>query len=121
MTKQELELQVKELTGALTQFELDRVAVAGKLDKAKSDLEDVSKPEITREFVNEIREAVNQAIGQCCFDNVDSYDVDFEINYDNQLALSSIEYNDPDEIEETVCDYIESLFKVIDTTEDLQA
>ena len=34
MTKQELELQVKELTGALTQFELDRVAVAGKLDKA---------------------------------------------------------------------------------------
>lgn len=118
MTKQELELQVKELTGALTQFELDRVAVAGKLDKAKSDLEDVSKPEITREFVNEIREAVSQAIGQCSFDNVDSYDVDFEINYDNQLALSSIEYNDPDEIEETVCDYIESLFKVIDTTDD---
>ena len=118
MTKQELELQVKELTGALTQFELDRVAVAGKLDKAKSDLEDVSKPEITREFVNEIRGAVSQAIGQCSFDNVDSYDVDFEINYDNQLALSSIEYNDPDEIEETVCDYIESLFKVIDTTED---
>ena len=48
MTKQELELQVKELNAALTQFELDRVSIAGKLDKAKSDLQDVNKIKITK-------------------------------------------------------------------------
>ena len=51
MTKQELELQVKELNAALTQFELDRVSIAGKLDKAKSDLQDVNK---VKQFLTQV-------------------------------------------------------------------
>tara|TARA_R110000782_G_scaffold261346_1_gene352942 strand:- start:220 stop:567 length:348 start_codon:yes stop_codon:yes gene_type:complete len=114
MTKAELELKVKELNAALTQFEIDRASLAGELDKAKASLESINKPKITKEFVEEMREAVHQAIQQISFDSVDSYEYEFEINYDNQLSLSSIEFNEVDEINESVCDYIENLFNVIE-------
>ena len=114
MTKQELELQVKELTAALTQFELDRVSIAGKLDKAKSDLQDVNKVKITKDTVNDIRQAIEDAFGDSNFNEVDSYDVDFEIDYDNRLALSNIEFNDIDNVAEQISDAIEDLFNVIE-------
>ena len=113
MNKQELELQVKELTAALTQFELDRVSIAGKLDKAKDDLADVNKVKITRDTVNDIRQAIEDVFGNSSFNDVDSYDVDFEIDYNNSLALGSIEFNDADNIAEEISDAIESLFNVI--------
>ena len=81
--------------------------------QATKKLEDVSKPIITKQVVEQIREAVHQAIEQISFDSVDSYEYEFEINYDNQLSLSSIEFGDVDEINETVCDYIEDLFNII--------
>ena len=113
MTKQELELQVKELNAALTQFELERVTIAGKLDKAKSDLEDVNKIKITRDTVNDIRQAIEDVFGNSSFNDVDSYDVDFEIDYNNSLALGSIEFNDADNVAEEISDAIEGLFNVI--------
>lgn len=113
MTKQELELQVKELNAALTQFELDRATIAGKLDKAKDDLADVNKVKITRDTVNDIRQAIEDVFNNSNFNEVDSYDVDFEIDYDNRLALSNIEFNDVDNIAEEISDAIEGLFNVI--------
>lgn len=113
MTKVELELQVKELTAALTQFELERVTIAGKLDKAKDDLADVNKVKITRDTVNDIRQAIEDVFGNSNFNDVDSYDVDFEIDYNNSLALSNIEFNDVDNVAEEISDAIESLFNVI--------
>ena len=113
MTKVELELQVKELTAALTQFELDRVAIAGKLDKAKDDLADVNKIKITRDTVNDIRQAIEDVFGNSNFNDVDSYDVDFEIDYNNSLALSNIEFNDVDNVAEEISDAIEGLFNII--------
>lgn len=114
MTKQELELQVKELNAALTQFELDRVSIAGKLDKAKNDLQDVNKVKITKDTVNDIRQAIEDVFNNSSFNEVDSYDVDFEIDYDNRLALSNIEFNDVDNVAEQISDAIEDLFNVIE-------
>ena len=113
MTKVELELQVKELTAALTQFELERVTIAGKLDKAKDDLADVNKVKITRDTVNDIRQAIEDVFGNSNFNDVDSYDVDFEIDYNNSLALSNIEFNDVDNVAEEISDAIEGLFNII--------
>ena len=103
----------KELTAALTQFELDRVAIAGKLDKAKDDLADVNKIKITRDTVNDIRQAIEDVFGNSNFNDVDSYDVDFEIDYNNSLALSNIEFNDVDNVAEEISDAIEGLFNII--------
>ena len=110
MTKDQLELKVKELTAALTQFETDKAAIAGQLDKAKNDLQDVSKVKITKDTVNDIRQAIEDVFGNSSFDEIDS----FEIDYDNRLALSNIEFNDVDNVAEQISDAIEDLFNVIE-------
>jgi hypothetical protein len=118
MTKEQLELKVKELTAALSQFETDQQELTKQLNKAKQDLEDVSKPIITKETREEMRKMVYEAVSNYDFGNTDNYEYDFEINYNNQLELSSLEFNYTDDLEETICDYVESVFKVQDNDED---
>ena len=104
----------QELELTLNSLELNAKTVKDDLAEANKKLEDVSKPIITKEVVEQIREAVHQAIKQISFDNVDSYDVDFEIDYNNSLSLGSIEFNEVDTIEGAVCDYVEDLFNIIE-------
>ena len=114
MDKQALQNKVNELKLTLGSLELNAKATQEDLMEATKKLEDVSKPIITKEIVEQIREAVHQAIKQIHFNSVESYEVDFEIDYNNSLALGSIEFNEVDEIEETVCDYVEDLFNIIE-------
>tara|TARA_B110000908_G_C9908893_1_gene294444 strand:+ start:79 stop:438 length:360 start_codon:yes stop_codon:yes gene_type:complete len=113
MNKEQLELKVKELTAALTQFETDQTALAQQLKEAKVQLADVNKIKITRDTVNDIRQAIEDVFGNSSFNDVDSYDVDFEIDYNNSLALSNIEFNDVDNVAEEISDAIEGLFNII--------
>ena len=114
MDKQALQNKVNELKLTLGSLELNAKATQEDLMEATKKLEDVSKPVITKEFVEQIREAVHQAIQQISFNSVDSYDVDFELDYNNTLSLSNIEFNEVDEINESVCDYVEDLFNIIE-------
>lgn len=118
MTKEQLELKVKELTAALTQFETDQASLKSQLAQAKQDLEDVSKPVITKETREEMRKMVYEAVSNYDFSNIDNYEYDFEINYNNQLELSNLGFNYTDDLEETICDYVESVFKIEDNDED---
>ena len=114
MNKEELQAKVNELELTLNSLELNAKVVKDDLNETVRSLKAINKPKITKEFVQEMREAVNQATLQIGFDRVDSYDVDFEIDYNNSLALSNIEFNGFDDLNETVCDYIESLFSVVE-------
>ena len=114
MDKQALKAKVDELELTLNSLELNAKVVRDDLKEANKKLEDVSKPTITKEIVEQIRGAIEQAINQISFGSVDSYDVDFEIDYNNSLALGSIEFNGVDDLNETVCDYVEDLFNIIE-------
>jgi len=114
MDKQALQNKVNELKLTLGSLELNAKATQEDLMKATKKLEDVSKPKITREFVEEMREAVYKALRQISFGSVESYDVEFELDYHNTLSVSNIEFNEVDEINETVCDYIENLFNIVE-------
>jgi len=114
MDKKALQNKVNELKLTLGSLELNAKATQEDLMEATKKLKDVSKPKITKEFVEEMREAVHQAIRQISFDSVESYDVDFELDYNNTLSVSNIEFNEVDEINEAVCDYIEDLFNIVE-------
>ena len=118
MTKEQLELKVKELNAAITQFETDQASLKHQLNKAKSDLEDINKPVISKETVDAIRDAVADAVGNYDFNNCDNYEYDIEIDYDNRLRLSNISLNYTDDLEESICSEIEDLFKVEGDDED---
>jgi hypothetical protein len=112
MTKEQLELKVKELNAALIQFETDQATLKDQLNKAKCDLEDINKPVISKETVDAIHDAVANAVGNYDFNNADNYEYDFEINYNNQIELSNIEFNYTSDLEESICGAIEDLFKI---------
>jgi len=113
MTKTELQDKVNELELTLNSLELNAKTVKDDLMAANRRLEDVSKPTITREIVNDIRNVIEESIRESSLSNVDSYDVDFEIDYNNTLALGSIEFNDADQLSEEISDGIENLFNII--------
>ena len=117
MTKEQLELKVKELTAALTQFETDKAALAKQLADANTELADVNKPVISVEIRDQIREAVCEGVRGFRFDEADNYDIDFELNYNNCVEVSNIEFNYTDDLEENICSEIEDLFKIKDDDE----
>lgn len=114
MDKQALQAKVNELELTLNSLELNAKTTKDDLIEANKKLEDISKPIITKKIVEQIREAVHQAIDGIDFDNGAMYEYDFNIGYDNRIELERIEYNDTDSIEQAVCDYVEDLFNIIE-------
>ena len=106
MTKDELQNEVNEL-------ELNAKTVKNDLRIVNTQLEDVNKVKITKDIVNDIRSIIEEKIRESSLSDIDSYDVDFEIDYNNQLGLGSIEFNDADQLAEEISDGIEGLFNVI--------
>ena len=113
MTKAELQDKVNELELTLNSLELNAKTVKDDLKIVNNQLADVNKVKITRDTVNDIRQAIEDVFSNSSFNDVESYEVDFEIDYNNSLALGSIEFNDADNIAEEISDAIESLFNVI--------
>ena len=113
MTKAELQDKVNELEITLNSLELNAKVVKDDLKIVESQLEAVNKVKITRDIVNDIRDVIEQSIRNSSLSNTDSYDVDFEIDYNNSLALGSIEFNDADQLSEEISDGIENLFNII--------
>ena len=114
MTKAELQDKVNELELTLNSLELNAKVVKDDLKIVESQLEAVNKVKITRDIVNDIRDVIEQSIRNSSLSNTDSYEVDFEIDYNNSLALGSIEFNDADQLSEEISDGIESLFSVVE-------
>ena len=114
MDKQLLQAKVDELNQTLASYEKLEQITKHDLIEANIALANVSKPIITKEIVEQIRQAVHSAVRDISFDSVDSYDVEFEIDYNNSLALSNIEFNEIDVLEEEICDHVENLFNVIE-------
>ena len=113
MTKAELQDKVNELELTLNSLELNAKTVKDDLKIVNTQLEDVNKVKITRDIVNDIRNAIEDVFNRSSFNEVDSYDVEFEIDYNNSLALGSIEFNDSDNVAEALSDAIEDLFNII--------
>ena len=113
MTKAELQDKVNELELTLNSLELNAKTVKDDLKIVNTQLEDVNKVKITRDVVNDIRNAIEGVFLRSSFNEVDSYDVEFEIDYNNSLGLSSIEFNDSDNVAEAISDAIEDLFNII--------
>lgn len=113
MTKAELQAKVNELELTLNSLELNSKTLKDDLIKTNRQLADVSKIKITKDTVNAIRNVIEESIDNSSLGNPDSYAVDFEIDYNNSLAIGNIEFNDADQLSEEISDGIEYLFNVI--------
>jgi len=119
ISKAELQKRINELTEDLARGESES-------EHARKDLEDtqrlmaiVDKPKITRDQITKIQDAIHQLVSNIDFTDSNNYDMDFEIDYDNRIAISSMEFNNSEEIAEEICEEVSSLFNIIDTEDEV--
>jgi hypothetical protein len=117
MEAQVLENRIKSLETLLEQAKQDSTQMSKELSQAKATLEKINLPKITKETVDEIREAITQTISNYDFDRSDSYSYEFEVDYDNRLQLSNIEFDAADDLAEYISDSVEELFNIVDDEE----
>ena len=89
------------------------------LTKAKKDLADVNKPELTPLQFDDLYEAIEEGIGNYDFSDSDNFDKEFGIDYDGRVTLESLDINNSQELVEAITDKIHKLFtEKLDTTEE---
>ncbi len=112
MTKQELKLKVAELTQSLDSFNKNTEMLKQDLAEAQRKLKVADRPKITSRQMDDINEAIQEVMGNIDFTDTNSYDFDFEIDYDNRIALSNIEFNNSHDIADDIYSAMEDMFNI---------
>ena len=82
-------------------------------------IEDYNKPELTPKQLDDIQEAIEDAVGTYNFDDVDQYDAEFCLDYDGRVSIDNINLNDTYDLVEKIVRRVHSLFKEADVPEDI--
>ena len=104
-TKELLEATVKGLQEKIGQLNMD-------LKSKQQELEDAGKPVISSTVMDVINDAINYAVENYNFDNADSYELDFSLDYDSRIQAESINLTDTYELVEAIVTNVEKQFKV---------
>ena len=83
-------------------------------------IEDYNKPELTPKQLDDIQEAIEDAVGSYNFDDVDMYDIELEMDYDGRVSASTINLNETYELVERIVRRVHDLFKEADCPEETE-
>ena len=83
-------------------------------------IEDYNKPELTPKQLDNIQEAIEDAVGSYNFDEVDMYDIELEMDYDGRVSASTINLNETYDLVERIVRRVHGLFKEADAPEETE-
>ena len=83
-------------------------------------IEDYNKPELTPKQLDNIQEAIEDAVGSYNFDEVDMYDIELEMDYDGRVQASTINLNETYDLVERIVRRVHDLFKETDCPEETE-
>jgi len=109
-TKEELEQSIVMLEDALQSGKTHVATYQEDLDVAKKQLANVNKPVLTGLQLDNINEAIESAVGNFDFDDSENYNKEFELDYDGRVQLSTLEFENAQELIEAVVEKVHSLF-----------
>jgi len=118
-TKKELEQSVMMLEDALQTSKTNATEYQTDLDIANKQLADINKPVLTGLQLDNIQEAIEYAVGDFDFSDIENYDKDFELDYDGRVQLSNFDFTNAQELVEMIVEKVHKLFveaKELDTT-----
>ena len=118
MNREELEKQISLLQERVEANKVMNQGYESDLLKAKQDLEDINKPELTPAQLDDIQCAVESALENYSFSDCDNYETDFSLDYDGRVQLESIDLQDTYELTEMIVSKVHNLFKEADCPED---
>ena len=110
--KEELEITKKRLEELL----LTNDDYKSQLADINKRLEDADKPEATPMFLDKIYETILEAVEG--IDLTDGINCDFEIDYDNRVTKSDVQFDSCEDITRAIYEEVEKLFAEAECPED---
>ena len=81
-------------------------------------IDDYNKPELTPKQLDDIHNAVENAVNDFDFEDTDNYHIEYELDYDGRVNANSLEFQQTYELTEKIVDKVINLFKEADCPED---
>ena len=115
MNKEQLEGKKSALQLLLSENDDKATDYKAQISKIDQELSDLGKPEVTPEFLDKINETITEAVEGLDLD--DGVTCDFEIDYDNKIAMSNVCFEDAHDVADKIYCAVEKLFAEISTEE----
>ena len=118
MTKEELNKEIEKLKVSLEAHEEQVKDLNHDLKTAKQRLEDIDKPKLTEKQFEAIQTAIEMGVENFAFDDSDSYETEFGIDYDGRVYIETINFDGHSDLSDQIYQNIESLFGVTEESDD---
>ena len=118
MNAKDLELKIAGLEKAIQEKTTDASRFKDELEITKKQLADVNKPELTGLQLDHIQEAIEIAVDEFDFDDVENYDKEFELDYDGRVQLQHFDFTNTQELVEMIVEKVHKLFVEVEDEED---
>ena len=118
MNELDLKTKIEGLEKAIKEHQDFANTYEGQLKATKQALEDYNKPALTPLQLDNIHEAVEQAVENYSWSDCDNYEAEFSLDYDGKVQLESIDLQDTYQLVEMIVDKVYKLFKEVDCPED---
>ena len=114
MNKEELNRQVELLKTSLESHEKQVTDLQHDLKVATQKLEDADKPKLTEKQFDELHKVIENSVENFDFNNVENYNAEMGMEYDNKVYLDCIEFENHYDLTSQIISDVESLFGVAD-------
>ena len=89
-----------------------------ELTRAEQELKDINKPALTPSQLDDIQEAVEEAVENFKFDDTENYEFEYGLEYDGKVYVETIGLQCTYELTEKIVQKVHSLFKEAKCPED---
>ena len=114
MNKVDLEVKIESLRTMVQESQQSASNYTGQLAELEKQLEDLNKPEITPIMLDNIYEAVEKAMEEFDFNDLDNFAIDYAIDYDGKVYCESHDFQNSGDLVESICDKVARLFKEVE-------
>ena len=111
MNKQDLELKIAGLEKAIKEHKDFSATYENDLKSTQKQLDDYNKPELTPKQLDDIHNAVENAVNDFNFEDTDNYHIEYELDYDGRVNANSLEFQQTYELTEKIVEKVLNLFK----------
>ena len=118
MNEIDLKTKIEGLEKAIKEHKDFAGNFENELTRTIKELKDYNKPELTPMQMDDIYEAIENAVNEYDFSDTDNFEIEYGINYDGKVHCESHELSDSSGLIEAISDKVYRLFKEADCPED---
>ena len=112
MTREDLITRTAELQATLEANKAAQTQLNLELNEITKKLVNMNKPVISQEQFDLIYEAIEAAIDNLDFSDIENYQYDFGMDYDGRVYIENIDFDNRTDLVSTIVYEVESLFNI---------